>query len=105
MEFRAFAWPIEGIEKVARSSPRNRGAYGMDCRQLDSGRMDYAYHNENHATAMPSPARIWSGSMALCRWLNSPTAKLKRSGVSSIKCSEFWKACANTIYARVERMP
>ena len=54
-------------------------------------------------SSMPSRARNWSSSMALCRSSNSPSVKLSRSGVSSIKCKEFWKACVNIINARVER--
>ena len=104
MKFLIFTRPIEGIEKKLPHPQEFEAQIGWIPEQLHSGRFDCAYHGENHAVAIVNAEsrENWSSSMALCRWLNSPTARLKRSGVSSIKCREFWKLCVSIIYARVE---
>ena len=105
MKFLILTRPIEGIEKKL-PHPQEFEA------QIDGFVSSFTpAASIAHITArttqwrssMPSRARNWSSSMALCRWLNSPTARLKRSGVSSIKCREFWKVCVSIIYTRDER--
>src|SRR5262249_15535256 len=104
MKFLVFTRPIEGIEKKLPRPEEFEAQIGWIREQLDSGRIDCTYHGENHAVAIVQcrVTRTWSSSTARCRWSQSPTAESKRSGFSSIKGRDFWKACARIMCARVE---
>jgi hypothetical protein len=52
MKFLVFTWPIEGIEKKLPRPREFEAQIGWIREQLDSGRIDCAYHGENHAVAI-----------------------------------------------------
>jgi len=52
MKFLVFTRPIEGIENKLPRSPAFEAQIGWIREQLDSGRIDCAYHGENHAVAI-----------------------------------------------------
>ena len=91
MKFLILTRPIEGIEKKLPDPQEFEAQIGWIRGQLHSGRFDCAYHGENHAVAIVNAesrealAQLY-GTMPLFKLA---TAKLKRSGVSSIKCREF----------------
>jgi len=104
MKFLILTRPIEGIEKkLPRPQEFEAQIDGFVSSFTPAASIAHitARTTTQWRSSMPSRARNWSSSMALCRWLNSPTARLKRSGVSSIKCREFWKVCVSIIYAEL----
>jgi hypothetical protein len=52
MKFLVFTRPIEGIEKKLPRPREFEAQIGWIREQLDSGRIDCAYHGENHAVAI-----------------------------------------------------
>jgi len=52
MKFLVFTRPIEGIERKLPPPREFEAQIGWIREQLDSGRIDCAYHGENHAVAI-----------------------------------------------------
>ena len=100
MKFLILTRPIEGIEKKL-PHPQEFEAQIDGFVSSFTPAASIAHITARTTQWRSSMPRNWSSSMALGRWLNSPTARLKRSGVSSIKCREFWKVCVSIIYAEL----
>jgi len=90
MKFLVFSRPIEEIETKLPRPEEFEAQIRWIHEQLDSRRIDCAYHGEKHAVAIVhaesrEDLEQLYGTMPLVEL----AAKLRRSGVSSIKCREF----------------
>ena len=107
MKFLVFTQPVEGIERQLPLPEEFEAQIGWVRQQLESGRIDCAYHGENHAVAIVnaeprSDLEQLYGTMALGEQTNRQVETL---GSLFDQMPTVLEHLRKYHYARVERTP
>jgi hypothetical protein len=107
MKFLVFTRPIEGIERRLPRASEFEAQIGWIREQLDSGRIDCAYHGENHAVAFVNAESREDldelyGTMPLVELADR---KVEALGSPLDQMQRVVESLPNITYTRVERMP